>query len=43
MLREWIRNISTFALNQIVSDRRMFGSHIWTLAHEELAKRYQAA
>jgi hypothetical protein len=43
MLREWIQNISTFMLNQIVSDRGHIGSYIWNLAQEELVRRYQLA
>jgi len=30
-------------LNQIVSDRGQIGSYIWTLAQEELGRRYQLA
>jgi len=43
MLREWVHNISTFMLNQIVSDRSIIGSYIWDLAQSELARRYQIA
>jgi hypothetical protein len=43
MLREWIRNIPLALLRQIVADRRVRGSHIWTLACEELAIRQQMA
>ncbi len=39
MLREWIRNLPTSLLREIVANSRVRGNFIWQLACSELDRR----
>ncbi len=43
MLREWIRNLPTGLLREIVGNRHVRGNRIWQLACSELDRRYGVA
>lgn len=43
MLEEWIRNLPTESLNQIVTDAKAEGSRIWQLAVVEMMVRQNQA